>query len=146
MAEAMPPHPRRPLFHLGNRGFLILFAAMFATATIIRLTGWHIPPIPAPATNTAATVNASTSDTNATTNATTVMPITTAVESIRFAESQGLIAGVRPHTAEKRIAEDGTVTWEVRQYVTDTDGNVAIIDAATRTLLRIITWSGSDGS
>ena len=139
------PPQRRALFRLGSRGFLILFAAMFATATIIRLTGWRIPPIPAP-TNTAVTVNAVTTETNATTNATTVLPITTAVESIRFAESQGLTVGVRPHTAEKGIADDGTVTWEVRQYVTDTNGNVAIIDATTRSLLRTITWSSSDGS
>ncbi|MBI3963368.1 MAG: hypothetical protein HY341_00045, partial [Candidatus Kerfeldbacteria bacterium] len=110
------PKPKRTFrspLRLNERGFLILVAAMLASALVLNVVRWFrgddttlTNAVNTPRTNvsSAAPVNAAAS-------------IATAAEAIAAAERYGLPSGIQLPTAERRVS-DGATVWEVRQYST----------------------------
>lgn len=135
------PKPKRTLrspLRLNERGFLILVAAMLASALVLNVVRWFRDDAVTPtnAVNTSLT------------NVSTALPVNAAQdgiasssEAIVAAERYGLPSGIQLPTAERRVS-DGTTVWEVRQYDSKTSGTVFSMDAASGALLSRGTWSG----
>lgn len=134
------PKPKRTFrspLRLNERGFLILVAAMLASALVLNVVRWFRgdDTQPTNAVNTSRT------------NVSTALPvnaaqegIASASEAIATAERYGLPSGIQLPTAERRVS-DGATVWEVRQYTTKSSGTVFTMDAATGALRSQSTWS-----